>query len=454
VELPPLPVGDFGNPSAIAVDGMLSLHVLAYNRTYGDVMLGRAPAGGALTWQFIDGLPADGAVTAGPSGPRGGVADPGPDVGRYLDVTASSSGVTHAVYQDRSTGVLLYARVDGGSVTRFILDANRETGVYPSVALDPRNGAPRVAYLTRRDDAGGFPVSRLRLAAARTPTPNSASDFTFHTLAEKDLRTVACQAGCPEGQGCAAAEPPALPACVPVASCNCDLGQFCTTGGCVAMHPGSNTQDVPQGVGMWPKVAVRSDGRTVVIAYNSFIRWLSLYTTTGSDPVESASAAWRTEVIDGNVLDAGEWPAVATDPGGTVHVAYLETTTRALKHAVLDANLAVARVEVIDDAGRANGQATDIHRLAEPALAAKPDGSVVVVYQDGTTGELLMALGTSAPFTRSTIRGGRTGTDHDGWWGFSNDVAARGAGQPVISTVRRQPDADPPLSEMVLLNWP
>jgi hypothetical protein len=108
---------------------------------------------------------------------------------------------------------------------------------------------------------------------------------------------------------------------------------------------------------------------------------------------------------------------------------------------------------VVDDGARTDGVSSDWHRLAEPALAVRSDGTVVVAYQDGTTGELLMAVEEGDGFTRSTLGGGSTAA-YDGWYGFSTDVVGRGSSAPVVSTFRRDLDPDPADEGLEFYNVP
>ncbi|MEW5853074.1 MAG: hypothetical protein AB2A00_30100 [Myxococcota bacterium] len=459
-ELPALPLGDVGNPSSIGMDGTGKLWVLAYNSTYGDLMLGEVQTDRSVDWTFLDGVPVGGAVTGGPSGPRGGVAEPGPDVGKYLDMAVASDGTVHAVYQDSTNGILKYARVEQGNVTRFTLDNERETGVYPTIALDP-SGAPRVAWLARRVDVGGTPYGRLKLSAARDATPGGVTDFVVHVLKEVDLTTVPCEGGCAEGYKCASAEAPAIPTCEEelddsACSADCGTGAFCSAGGCVDEHAGSNLRGIPEGPGVWPSLAIRADGKPILVVYDSFDADLVLHTTQGGDPVDSTEARFTSQILDGNGSDAGLWPQVAVDVSGQAHVVYVHNVTRALLHQTLDGTLSTISTATVDDAARVVNNASDLHRLAEPALSIRSDGVVQVAYQDGTTGELLFCSQNGSAYDRSTLAGGGTGTSFDGLYGFSTDVAARGSGAPVVSTFKKRPDAvDPqPRGELVFFNWP
>jgi hypothetical protein len=467
-ELPPLPLGTIGNPSAIGLDGMGRLWVAAYNYgpyegevptdpPYGDLMVGvYNPARSAMDWTFVDGVPLGAPLEGGPSGPRGGVKQAGPDVGRYLDLAVTSSGAVHVVYPDRSAGSLKYARVDGTATTRFTLDAARETGVYPAIALDPSTNAPRVAWLTRRDASGATPRAILKFAAANDATPGAASDFVVHVLKETDLTTIPCQGGCPDGQKCRDTAGVGIPACVAVGTgCSgCGMGQFCAAGACADEVAGSGLQNAPVGPGVYAAMIVRPDGKPVLAVHDTTTQSLTIYSTQGGDPPNSPSARFITTVVSAMGQTVGLWPSLAVDASGQTKVVHVNETTHALTVTTLGTALNVVNEAVVDDAGRVSGMATDIHRLAEPALVIRADGAEVVAYQDGTTGELLLATrsGGTGAFTRTTLAGG--GTPYNGTFGFSTDAAARGNNAPVISTFKRNADPTPPEDGLVFFNWP
>ncbi|MBI5497614.1 MAG: hypothetical protein HY904_21565 [Deltaproteobacteria bacterium] len=467
-ELPPLPLGVIGNPSAIGVDGQDRLWIAAYDYgpyaaelaaapPYGDLVVGLYNAATSrIDWQFVDGVPLGAPVEGGPSGPRGGIAEPGNNMGRYLDMAVAPDGTVHVAYQDATAGTLRYARVQGGAVTSFTLDAQRETGVYPALALDPSTGAPRVAWLTRRDDSGAAPMARLVFAAATGAAPGAATDFVVHTLTEVDLTTVPCEGGCAEGFRCQV-DTVRTPACHHVdtnCAASCGTGQFCTGGACVDEVPGSALRDVPQGPGVWAAMLVRNDGKPFLAVHDTVDGTLKVYSTEGGDPPDSPSARFTSLTVAAAGQVTGLWPSVAVDASGVVKVAHVNQTTHALRLVTLGAALTLQAEETVDDAGRQNGQATDLHRLAEPALVIRGDGAELVSYQDGTTGELLLATRSGGAFTRSTLAGGRTGVEFNGFFGFSTDAVGRGNNPPVISTFRHNPDPTPPDDGLVLINWP
>src|SRR2546428_10084358 len=85
--IPPLEPGRWGRFSDLVL-GSGALYVSAYDGTYGDLVMGihGRLSGQLQTLDYIDGVPVGDPIVADPSGPRGGMAGPGPDVGKYTSI--------------------------------------------------------------------------------------------------------------------------------------------------------------------------------------------------------------------------------------------------------------------------------------------------------------------------------------------------------------------------------
>jgi len=235
VELPPLPAGAIGNAQVLreAPDG--SRWVIAYDVTYGDVVIAPATTGAVSGFVHIAGVPpvsVDAPIVAGPSGPRGGIAAPGNDVGRALDAAFAADGTLYVVAHDATAGSLVLVTGEpGGAMSESVIDASGDVGHAARVHVTA-DGDVVVAAVARRTPGG---LSELRVYGAAHPV-SSGSAFFEHTVDSVALSTVDCEGGCVEGEVCAAAVAPATVAtCEPEGvSCDCPEGQVCTTGGCRA----------------------------------------------------------------------------------------------------------------------------------------------------------------------------------------------------------------------------
>ena len=90
------------------------LAVLAHERTHGDLLLalhGAAPPHSREDVRVVAGVPADAAVVADPSGPRGGVDAHGDTVGDTIAAARVGSGA-HVAYHDATAHTLRYLALD------------------------------------------------------------------------------------------------------------------------------------------------------------------------------------------------------------------------------------------------------------------------------------------------------------------------------------------------------
>ncbi len=158
-------------------------------------------------WVFLDGIP-DEVPTAEPTGPRGGVAQTGDDVGRYTSVVVTSEGHPRIVYQDVENGDLILMWHDGPEVVvepdgdvdeeaedeateeeaeeetggsrnlrdeeeetqivwkRMVIDSAGDTGYYNKIYLDEQE-RPIILYMTATTEDRKY--SQLKIAMSTTP---------------------------------------------------------------------------------------------------------------------------------------------------------------------------------------------------------------------------------------------------------------------------------------------
>ena len=164
-ELPGLHSNDLGRFSAVSADPGNAIFVSAYDGQYGDLVVVKYGLDGKkLATEYVDGVPAA-AVKYGPSGARGGIVEPGPDVGRYTDV-AVSQGRVYVSYYDVTGGNLKVAvRSPTGEWTKHQVDgAQADLGLYTSIAIDSDGHARRLVLPARR---------RLELQRDGLPRPAS-----------------------------------------------------------------------------------------------------------------------------------------------------------------------------------------------------------------------------------------------------------------------------------------
>ncbi len=409
-ELPGLHSGDLGRFSAIAADPGKGVFVSEYDGEYGDLVVVKYGLDGVKqATEYVDGVP-QAAVKYGPSGARGGIVEPGPDVGRYTDI-AMSNGQAYVSYYDYTNGDLKVAlRSAVGAWTKHKVDGtNGNVGLYSSIAIDS-DGYPGVSYFQLAADAS------FNVADCPAPAPTGAKEFitalkfaratTATPAAESDwvVRTVACLSRpTPPCYQCAnvCADPGTGPACLSASSgcTGCDPNtEACVTSGtasvCAKKYNPSTLVDVPLGVGVFSSLAF--NGKAAVVAYMR----RTLPATAGAVPqgdlygvgISAANVASAPVLLDANG-DTGFFPDVKLEPATkSVAVTYHDFTSKSLKFYFAPQLQTGVTPEVIDNGvtasipGEQSWVGTDSAIVFGPAA-----GQVWAVYQDATRGDLKLA---------------------------------------------------------------
>jgi hypothetical protein len=236
-------------------------------------------------------------------------------------------------------------------------------GMYSSLTLRADDGRPGVAYLAHVADEMGV-RAEVRFAAAQVPVPKSREDWQFWVVDSAPL-------------------PPDDPA-----------------------KP--NVYPLPEGLGLFVDAArLRSNQAPVVVYYDRAGGDLKLA------KFEPATGQFGTpRLLDGaGDVDAGWQPSVAIGADDRVHVAYVGATGDDLKYITDAPNAAPA---IVDDGYRLVGTTVDglpkpeFHFVGEDAsLVMANNGTLpMVVYQDATTQELLLAtMQQDGSWARTAIAG-------------------------------------------------
>lgn len=385
---------------AVAPDG--TVWVSAYAQSHGDLVVA-STTGGRIpveAWQWVDGVP-PGPVTVPGGKIRGGIADNGPDVGMYTSIAVGADGAPMVSYFDRDAASLKFAQRVNGAWHTHVVDAGTGAlpaggagalvGMYTSLTLRSDDGRPGIAYLAHVADSRGR-RAEVRFASAQTPHPSAPGDWQFWVVDSAPLPP----------------DDPAKPSLYPL----------------------------PEGLGLFIDSARLPSQAPVVVYYDRSNGDLKL---AKFNPQTGQFGAPR--VLDGSGgVDAGWSPSVAVDAKGVVDVAYVGTSADDLKF-VTDAPGAVPTV--IDDGYRIDGQTADgkprpvFHFVgADAGLVLPPGGPAMVVYQDATTEELLLA--TQQPggtWSHVTIAGADAGATsaYPGGYGFFA-AGAVGKSQLVMSS--------------------
>jgi hypothetical protein len=346
-------------------------------------------------------------VTVPGSKIRGGVTDPGPDVGMYTSIAVGPQDVPEVAYQDVDNGSLKFAAKFGGTWQMHVVDAGTGkidpssggeiAGLYNSIALRSDDGRPGIAYMAEVSDGGGVVRAEVRYAVAQVAQPASAGDWTVMTV-----------------------DSIALP----------------------AMDPNKpDPYPLPEGLGLFIDATRDPTTQAPVVVYydrvNGNLKMAAL------DP---KSGVFGTPVVlDGtaNGQDVGWYPSVKVDANGVVHVAYQSAT----KDSLLYINTKDNTPELIDDGYRIVG--TNADGLPEPEFHMVGNNSSlqltaqgpVVAYQDSTSHELLTSVRKqSGQWQRQTVAGGDQ--NFMGAYGFYTASALAGSDLVISNWVIDAPNAD------------
>jgi hypothetical protein len=380
----------------------------------------------------IDGVP-DETPTYDPSTWRGGISDPGPNVGAWTSI-ALSGGTARIAYQDRDMNVLKYAfETAPGTWQSYVVDAGNgaQVGEYASMIVDGSMN-PAIAYLAVGvDDGSGHRNTELRLARAANANP-AMSDWTMSTMA---TAPGSCAGACGGGTSCvqpATATDPQV--CVtPTTDCTatCSDTEVCSAGACLAAIPDPTVEEPPLGTGLYVSLVLLADGRLAATYYDGTRRALIL-------GVESAAgtSTFAETVLDGNVAtkDVGMWSSAAVAADGTVHVAYQDALGDQLLYTTWT-SAGPGVPEVVDDGTRAGDRP---HPVGAAAVMHLVNGSPAIVYQDGMLADVMLATLSGTTWSTSGLA---TGPLLDGFW-----IAATTGhgGTPVYAWESLDPTQTPP----------
>jgi hypothetical protein len=410
-ELPPLPATDLGRHPSVAVAGQSAV-VAMYDGHYGDLVVSDFDlTGKKLKTVWVDGVPASGTLTGGPTGPRGGIGDPGDDVGKYTSIVARSDGTFHVAYYDQTHGDLRFAtRAPDGTWASHLVDgAAADVGLYTSLALDA-DGKPAVAYFQRAgsDDpsvscpaAPSAPkslITGLKIARARVQSPKSSADWAVEMVACAARPAPPCY-GC-NGTGAKVCVQDATSksgtSCQdPSTGCTpaCASGQVCITGN-VCAPQGSPVEllTIPWGTGLFPSLVFKA--ADPVIAY---------YDRTNGNLIvaQQSGGAWTSHLLDGedangDTGDVGMFPSLVIDSSGNYNIAYHDFTRRGLRFYTGATLVPLAEQRTpppwaFIDTGIGDPKLDGPAYVGASAWLISTADGLVVAYQNATAGDLRLS---------------------------------------------------------------
>ncbi len=461
VPLPPLPDAFSGQHSAIDLrpDGIPVLSGY-YGQPYGDLLFGvasSAEAGATVEWTIVDGLPGGAECVGAADGPRGGIEEPGDDVGWDTDIVVDPQGRSHISYFDRTNGDLKYAvqQLDGTWLIQ-VVDSAGITGRFTSMVLDTAQ-RPIISYMTTRDAMKSY----LKVARAKGANPAAPEDWDIIVV---DEAPVPCLPGdCEEGVSvclketgtCAPLDAPAH--CEDQDGNGCADTEACVAGSCEEKMKESSLEVLPPGVGLFTNLALYADNSPAVGYYDN---------TNGNLKFawyNPGAGAFNTPVIlageDGSGNDLGNLGSDVsmhiTVPDEAVHVSFQDAGLGDLYYLTFSGRDTAGAVMELVDVGARDGAGNPTDQsgaVGEPhwvgnfsTILVDSLGYPRVVYQDGTSLDMLYAMRNAAGvWTVEIIARKLSGESFNGAWGFFTDQVMNSAGDlAIISNFKHNLRTDP-----------
>lgn len=425
VKLDPLPLGFHGQYSALAESNDEQV-VTVYNKTYGDLMVGTLSSNLEPTWQFVDGVPANGTVAGALDGPRQGVKDAGDQVGTHTASVFDGGGVLHVFYRDEDNKALKYARgTKGGSgytFTTHTVDTEGDAGVWTQAIF--KDGKVHVVYTAKNGASTDGLRSQIRHLSFE---PSAAPDqLGTPAVVLEGAPANPCGEKC---QGNAVCFVTAGTCAEPTDSCGtCGDGQQCNNGTCDGVYDGSKASDVELMTGQFMDLSVTPNGLLLVFYDHTAqsVGWTTLEGDNWAMPqyVGTPSGPYASAMVDGN---------------GVVHLAYMNEVERKLMYEQVGQNVR----EEIADGLRDTGTQWLLGRIGEDVvLRVKADGNIQVVYNDATLHQLKQATRTAAGQWDNTIIG-QAGDPYDGEHGFYGTMLRVGGQTIAVEYVINNQDKTP-----------
>jgi len=425
-------VGGLGRWTSIAGDDERVL-VATYDQGLGDLVAIDVTNPDARTLVAIDGVP-DVTPIYEPSGYRGGIEEPGEDVGAWTSI-AIANGHAMIAYQDRDAGALKFAyESKPGKWTTLVVDGGDglEVGRYASLVIDPQ-GFPAIAYVALGlDDGMGHRVTELRVVRATDTAPTSASAWGAPVVAASAPGT--CGGRCGTGEACiAGAMGETCTAVTSDCSAACADGEACVAGACTAAIGEPTMADIATGTGLFVSLVALSDGRLAAAYYDRAARTLELAVETAAASGEYA----RTPLDGGATGDRGMWTSAIVDASDTIHIAYQDALGDQLVYTTWAG--AAGTPEIVDDGQRAGDRTHPVGAATAIYLA---NGAPTIAYQDGMTADVYVASKASGSWSTMPLAAGPL-LD-----GFSI-AATTGHGTPYVAWDSLDPALTPPNSVAV-----
>ena len=372
VEKEPLDLRWYGEYASTDSNGDVTA-VSTYNKFYGDLMVGTLNENLEATWYYPDGVPEDGKVVAGPSGPRGGTKEHGDDVGTHTAVAVDGMGNIHVFYRSEESEGLKYARgtksSGGYDFETMAVDDEGENGFYTSATVE--DGVVHAVYSVNEIevDIGGQKLTGSQVRHVSFPVSSS-----FGQLSPKPetVHSAGPQNPCGECSGNKVCFDGNTMCAAPTKDCNgdCGDGEECRNGNCKGIYQEPETPAHRLMTGLYTEIIPVAD-KFAIVFYDHRKRrigWL-----------KGTSGNWeKPTYID---PPSGPYAALAADSSGKIHIAYMDPDSKSLKYRAPGS----MKDETIVDGTRDLSDEYLVSMIGEDVdLWLDSSGKPRVTYQDAT----------------------------------------------------------------------
>lgn len=425
IESQPLEITSIGRFSDLAVDTTRNrTWVSGYVTDFGDLVVGSLAADGLIKWTWVDGVPNDGAVVAGPSGDRGGVEEAGEDVGQYTSLVIDDAGRVHVAYFDVSQRRLKYALGspdDAAEVRWYVMTLDDGEDMQTSQVRSENTGAGWFTDITL--DSLQRPIIIYR---AQTEVMNPEGEAEVQT----SVRVITASEAAPTSSSLWGA-PRLLHTVLP--------------------PPELVSVGYPEGTGLYNSLTRTPRGLAAAWYDRSGgDLWVS---ETGNDTnmwgEPELIAGWSHPERRG---DLGANVNLASDAQGNLHLCFQDGATDTLRY--LSPNL--ERDEEVDDGVRLgiDGREHALHVVGEDCRISFDDrGRVLISYQDSTGHDLVVSRRDDAGSWLRVIVRGPTLDDRQSASGFYARSISLGS-EMVLSHYLFDHQAEPPREYLEVINIP
>lgn len=427
VEKDPLDLRWYGQYASTATNGEVTA-VSAYNRFYGDLMVGTIDEDLEPTWYFPAGVPSDGEIVAAPSGPRGGTEARGDDLGTHTALAVDDSDRLHVFFRSEETDALHYARgtagEDGYTFESAEIDAASDLGYYTDATVV--DGVVHAVYTAPEAEVeiDGETMTGSQIRHVSFPTDTGLEQIAPEPEVVHEIGPPSPCNGCASGEACLES---AAECRETTGDCdgNCEDAQACIDAECRNVYQKPAEPGHRLSTGLYNRLVATPDGLLVVF-YDRVARTVGRVAGTTGDWGEPTHLE----------SPSGPYADVAIDADGDRHLAYMDPETHSLLYRAPDAD----QPEVVADGLRDGPEEYIKSAIGEDVrLWLTDEGTPQVVFQDATD-HLLVQAERSGSDSWSTTELSDPGAieNYDGARGFYAASPAPEAGLVVEHVIDQQ----------------